>query len=156
MMKAVTSVFRGSVCVAAALIAAGAVLHGTVAHASDQLSGIWTGSYHCDQGDTAITMALTVEDGGAAHGTFAFGNLPGRSNVTPGKYLIEGRYYERGDRLQMWPAGWIDKPPEYTQSGFVLTYVGRAHWLTGRVQWNYGSAAGASICSMIILQKVSS
>jgi hypothetical protein len=147
MMKAVTSICRGCVCVVAVLIAADAVLHGTVAHASDQLSGIWTGSYHCDHGDTAVTMALTVEDGGAAHGTFAFGNLPGRSNVKPGKYLIAGRYYERGGSLRMEPAGWIDKPPGYTQSGFALTYVGRAQWLRGRIQWE---------CSPIILQKASS
>jgi hypothetical protein len=147
MMKAVTSIFWGSVCVAAVLIAAGAVLHGTVAHASDQLSGIWTGSYHCAQGDTAVTVALTVEDGGAAHGMFAFGNLPGRSNVKPGKYLIEGRYYERGDSLRMEPVGWIDKPPGYTQVGFALTYVRRAQWLRGRIQWE---------CSTIILQKASS
>jgi hypothetical protein len=146
-MKPVTSIFRGSVCVAAVLIAAGAVLHGTAAHASDQLSGIWTGSYHCAQGDTAVTVALTVEDGGAAHGTFAFGNLPGRSNVKPGKYLIEGRYDQRGGSLRMEPVGWIDKPPGYTQLGFALTYVGRAQWLRGRIQWE---------CSTIILQKASS
>jgi hypothetical protein len=148
MMRAVTSLFRCCVCVAAVLIAAGAVLHGTVAHASDQLSGIWTGRYHCAEGDTAVTVALTVEDGGAAHGTFAFGNLPGRSNVQPGKYLIAGRYYQRGGSLQMEPVGWIDKPPGYTQLGFALTYVLRAQWLTGRIEWKS--------CSTIILQKASS
>jgi hypothetical protein len=148
MIKAVTSIFRGCVCVAAVLIAAGAALHGTVAHASDQLSGIWTGSYHCAQGDTAVTVVLTVEDGGAAHGTFAFGNLPGRSNVNPGKYLIEGRYDERSDSRQMEPAGWIDQPPGYTQVGFAVTYVRRAQWLRGRIQWNS--------CSTIVLQKASS
>jgi hypothetical protein len=148
MMKAVASMFRGCVCVAAVLIAAGAVLYGTVAYASDHLSGIWTGSYHCDQGDTAVTMALMVEDGGATHGTFAFGNLPGRSNVKAGKYRIEGRYDERGDSLRMEPVGWIDKPPGYTQLGFALTYVRRAQWLTGRIEWKS--------CSTIILQKASS
>ncbi len=147
MMKPCTSIFRSSVCVAAVLIAAGAVLHGTVAHASDQLSGIWKGSYRCGQGETAVTVSLSVEDGGAAHGTFTFGNLPGHSNVKPGKYLIEGRYDERGDSLQMRPAGWIEKPPGYTQVGFAVAYERAAQRLTGRIQFDS--------CSTITLEKTS-
>ena len=83
--------------------------------------------------------------GGAAHGTFAFGSLPGRSNVTPGKYRIAGRYDERGGSLRMEPAGWIDQPPGYASSGFALTYVRRAQWLSGRIEWKS--------CSPSILRK---
>jgi hypothetical protein len=146
-MKADTSIFRAWVCIAAVLIATGAVLHGTVAQAADQLSGIWTGSYHCAQGDTAVTVSLSVEDGGAARGTFTFGNLPGRSNVKPGKYRIEGRYDELGASLQMRPAGWIVQPPGYTQVGFTVTYDRAAQRLTGRIQF--------SSCSTITLNKTS-
>ena len=111
--------------------------------AKDTLSGEWGGVYQCVQGQTAVVVSLALEKDGSVNGTFAFGNLPGRSNAKDGEYRIVGMFDAASGQLRMQPNGWIRQPPGYFPVGFTADLDPAAQRLTGHIDF-----AGCSRISM--------
>ncbi|MFI6867223.1 hypothetical protein [Nocardia sp. NPDC050406] len=75
------------------------------------LSGTWTGTYTCAQGETALT--LTIEDpvSGSARTVFAFGPSAQNPTVPHGSFEATARYANR--LLGIVQKRWIDRPSNY-------------------------------------------
>jgi hypothetical protein len=110
------------------------------AHASP-LAGIWQGQYICGQGGTAVTVELSEADAnGDVHGVFTFRNMPGKTNVSPGKFAVSGSYDAKAGKLEIWPAGWILRPPRYVPVGFSANLDLERGQLTGHMHHHTCSA----------------
>jgi hypothetical protein len=92
------------------------------------LTGIWTGSYVCSQGQTGLRLVIQATPDGTLTATFNFYALPGNPGVPSGSFTMTGSYSAAGVDLtqDQWisqPAGWemVDLssgPP--IQNGTVL------------------------------------
>jgi hypothetical protein len=108
------------------------------------LSGEWSGTYSCAQGQTALT--LTVERGCSSDdiaqhtctvdGVFAFGPLPANPKVPRGSYRYTGQIADGEDGtlvLTATPGGWLEQPPGYVTVGFTATSDAARMSLRGRI-----------------------
>lgn len=92
------------------------------------LTGTWTGSYTCSQGETGLSLVIQAVPDGTLTATFSFYALPGNPGVPSGSFTMTGTYAAGGVDLthDQWisqPAGWemVDLssgPP--AQNGTVL------------------------------------
>ena len=74
----------------------------------DMLSGIWTGTYECAQGLTAMTLSIEGESG---HGVFEFGPLKSNKSVPKGSYEFTVVANRGGYTFE--PGEWIVRPENY-------------------------------------------
>ncbi|HEU0013519.1 MAG TPA: hypothetical protein VFQ45_07530 [Longimicrobium sp.] len=78
------------------------------------LSGTWSGTYGCWQGETGLELRLRGARSGEVTAVFRF--FPVASNTTPavakGSYRMRGAYGTDG-RLVLRPHAWIDAPANY-------------------------------------------
>jgi hypothetical protein len=92
------------------------------------LTGTWTGSYVCSQGETGLSLAIQAAPDGTLRAVFSFYAVPDNPGVPSGSYTMTGTYSAAGVNLtpDQWisqPAGWemvalSSAPP--TQDGTVL------------------------------------
>ena len=110
------------------------------------LEGIWEGTYVCRQGETHAIVTLGKSDASAtARGTFTFGSLPGRSNARAGIFAIAATVQGASRDVKVVPTGWIERPENYVEIGFIVTLDANGQFLTGRVTEDG--------CSTITLQR---
>ena len=92
------------------------------------LTGTWTGSYVCSQGETGLRLVIQAAPDGTLTATFSFYAVPDNPGVPSGSFTMTGSYSAAGVNLthDQWisqPAGWemVDLssgPP--SQDGTVL------------------------------------
>ena len=80
------------------------------------LTGRWTGSYICSQGDTGLRLVLRVQ-GKALTGTFSFYPLARNPGVSSGEYTLTGTY--SATRTDLVPGRWISEPSGYQLVGLT-------------------------------------
>ena len=82
-----------------------------------RLTGTWTGSYFCPQGQTGLRLTLKATSGGALTATFSF--YPSATNVSvpSGSFALTGSYTAKG--FQLTPDHWISKPQNYSMVGLT-------------------------------------
>jgi hypothetical protein len=118
-----TSIVRpfAAACALAACIAA-APAHAQPADATG-LSGVWTGTYLCFQGPTALELVLHGNAHGIVRGSFSFGGTPDRPEVPGGSYRVLGRL--TGTSLVLRPIDEaIELPEGYIPVGIQATVTG--------------------------------
>ncbi|CAM3630660.1 hypothetical protein ACXYTP_12145 [Tsukamurella ocularis] len=82
-----------------------------------QLAGTWTGTYVCNQGETALTLTLVDPAAGASR--FDFGASPSNPGVPTGSYSVTMSL--DGADLILTPTAWIDRPGAYEMVGLRAT-----------------------------------
>jgi hypothetical protein len=81
-------------------------------NSSNDIVGIWEGSYIASQGRTGLTLNVyNVNDHYEA--IFDFYNLPGETNSKEGKYYMYGSYNELTGRYNLIGYEWIKRPVNY-------------------------------------------
>ncbi|AVL99295.1 serine/threonine protein kinase [Gordonia iterans] len=82
------------------------------------LDGEWTGTYTCNQGETALT--LTFRQGGdrQTRATFAFGPTSGNPRVPRGSFEMIG--VRITDDVVLTPFRWIDRPGDFEMVGLII------------------------------------
>jgi len=76
------------------------------------VSGAWTGTYTCLQGETGLTLSLAGAANGLVEGTFLFYPTPSNPNAATGKFIVRGWHYS--DRsLVLSPGAWLERPDGY-------------------------------------------
>jgi hypothetical protein len=81
------------------------------------LTGTWTGSYFCPQGQTGLRLTLKATPGGALTATFSFYPTATNVSVPSGSFALAGSYTARG--FQLTPDHWISKPQNYSMVGLT-------------------------------------
>jgi hypothetical protein len=82
-----------------------------------RLTGTWTGSYVCPQGQTGLRLALKAASGGGLTATFSFYPTGGNVSVPSGSFALTGSYSAAG--FQLTPDHWISKPQNYSMVGLT-------------------------------------
>jgi hypothetical protein len=95
---------------AVCLAGLGLMLNSAWAQEVDMLSGIWTGTYTCAQGLTAMTLSID-SDGESWQGVFDFGPLKGNKTVPHGAYQVTVE--QHADGYTFAPGEWIERPEGY-------------------------------------------
>ena len=78
-----------------------------------QLAGTWTGTYTCNQGETALTLTLVDPAAGASR--FDFGATPSNPGVPNGSYTVTMSL--DGTDLVFSPLAWTNRPGVYEMVG---------------------------------------
>jgi hypothetical protein len=91
----------------AATAVAAAVSH----HAASSLTGTWTGTYICSQGETGLRLAIRAGPDGTLTATFNFYAVPGNPSVPSGSFTMTGTYSHAG--MHLTHGHWISEPPGY-------------------------------------------
>jgi len=81
------------------------------------LTGTWTGSYFCPQGQTGLRLTLKATSGGGLSATFSFYPTATNVSVPSGSFALTGSYTARG--FQLTPDHWISKPQNYSMVGLT-------------------------------------
>jgi serine/threonine protein kinase len=91
-----------------------ATKHGWGLHPAS-LTGTWTGSYVCEQGQTGLRLTLKATSGGSLTATFSFYPTSTNVSVPSGSFTLTGTYTAKG--FQLTPDHWISKPQNYSMVG---------------------------------------
>jgi hypothetical protein len=93
------------------------------------LTGTWTGSYVCSQGETGLRLAIQAAPDGTLTATFSFYALPVNPGVPSGSFTMTGTYSASG--IDLTQGQWTSQPADYemvdlssgppVQNGTVLT-----------------------------------
>jgi hypothetical protein len=75
------------------------------------LTGTWTGSYVCSQGDTGLRMVIQAAPDGTLTATFSFYAVPDNPDVPSGSFTMTGTYSATGVNLTH--DQWISQPSGY-------------------------------------------
>ena len=100
------------------------------------LFSVWTGSYVCAQGVTALRLSIMVRAGGAAVATFEFGPHPGNAKLPRGEYQMTGtvRLLPRGQlQVKLVPDRWVTQPDGWQMVGLSATSDLEQQELEGRI-----------------------
>jgi serine/threonine protein kinase len=81
------------------------------------LTGTWTGSYFCPQGQTGLRLTLRATSGGGLTATFSFYPTATNVSVPSGSFALTGSYTATG--FQLTPDHWISKPQNYSMVGLT-------------------------------------
>jgi hypothetical protein len=81
------------------------------------LTGTWTGSYFCPQGQTGLRLTLKATSGGGLSATFSFYPTATNVSVPSGSFALTGSYSAKG--FQLTPDHWISKPQNYSMVGLT-------------------------------------
>ncbi|NNH72643.1 hypothetical protein HLB23_22740 [Nocardia uniformis] len=95
-----------------------------------KLSGIWTGTYTCAQGETELTLTIDPAVSGAARAVFAFGPTTKNPDVPIGSYEMTAQYVDR--ILEITQQRWIEQPSGYVMVDLLANAVS-ANSLSGIV-----------------------
>ena len=78
------------------------------------LTGTWTGSYTCPQGQgkTGLRLVIHAAPDGTLTATVDFYAIPGNPGVPSGSFTMTGTYSTAG--LDLRPGHWISRPPGYS------------------------------------------
>lgn len=79
------------------------------------LTGTWTGSYVCSQGETGLSLVIQATPDGTLTATFSFYAVPDNPGVPSGSYTMTGTYSAAGVNLT--PDQWISQPPGWEMVG---------------------------------------
>jgi serine/threonine protein kinase len=82
-----------------------------------RLTGTWTGTYACPQGQTGLRLALRATARGGLTATFSFYPTAGNVSVPSGSFALTGSYTAKG--FQLTPDHWISKPQNYSMVGLT-------------------------------------
>lgn len=100
----------------------------------DVLTGRWTGSYTCAQGETALTLDIASVPSARDQVTavFSFSALPSNPGVPSGEFLLSGTLTD--DLLELTPDRWTVQPDSgWAMVGLRGTYAATRQELTGDV-----------------------
>jgi hypothetical protein len=89
------------------------------ADGADELTGIWSGHYVCNQGPTNMKLVLAGA-GSRVSGTFEFSPLAGTNNPS-GSYTVNGTLTD--GQVTLYGDQWIKQPGSYTMVSFKITAI---------------------------------
>jgi hypothetical protein len=95
------------------------------------LTGTWTGSYFCPQGQTGLRLTLKASSSGGLTATFSFYPTATNVSVPSGSFALTGSYTARG--FQLTPDHWINKPQNYSMVGLNGAANGSDTALSGSI-----------------------
>ena len=75
---------------------------------------VWTGTYVCSQGETALWLHIVTVTGNDVRATFEFAHVPSGAH---GEYELGGRYDPHNRALVLTPGRWLSQPPNYISVG---------------------------------------
>ena len=75
---------------------------------------VWTGTYVCSQGETALWLRIFAATGNDVSATFEFEHVPSGAH---GEYELLGRYDPHKRTLVLTPGRWLSQPPNYISVG---------------------------------------
>lgn len=75
--------------------------------------GDWTGTYRCQQGETAVSIELYRTSPYLIEGNFTFSATARNPGVPFGKFRLSGRTSPGSRSVILDPAGWIERPSGY-------------------------------------------
>jgi hypothetical protein len=75
------------------------------------LTGTWTGSYFCSQGETGLRLVIQTAPDGTLTATFNFYALPGNPGILSGSFTMTGTYSAAG--VDLTQDQWISQPAGY-------------------------------------------
>jgi hypothetical protein len=81
-----------------------------------EVDGVWTGTYHCNQGLTGVRLTISGSTGGAVTATIRFYPVAANPGVEEGSYELVGSYSATGG-LVLNPDYWINEPAGYEMVG---------------------------------------
>jgi hypothetical protein len=87
---------------------------------SDEILGVYVGSYTASQGETGLTLTV-FEENGTYRALFEFYNLPGNSNAEHGSYYMNVSYDSNTGQYVFRPTTWIVRPALYIMLGLQGT-----------------------------------
>ena len=79
------------------------------------VGGVWSGTYHCAQGATAMKLAL-VPNGSVVTGTFEF-----TVGSTSGAYTVKGE--QEGSKVVLHADQWLHQPEGFFAVDFEITSI---------------------------------
>jgi len=98
---------------------------------------VWSGTYLCPQGVTAVQLRIEAAPDGSARATFEFGPHADNPNpVARGSYQLTGALFvdDRGLlELKLAPDHWIDQPPSYMMVGLSASSDAGQRVLRGKI-----------------------
>ena len=99
---------------------------------ANELTGVWKGTYECQQGHTGATLTFNSDQfGNTTNAQFDFYTAPGGPQVPNGSFVFD--VIKDGDNLQLKSNRWINRPLPYVMvdiQGRVNSQVG---YISGRV-----------------------
>lgn len=107
------------------------------------LSGRWSGTYVCSQGETALELTLRGNAHGIVRGTFAFSPTPQNPEVLTGSYPVLGRL--TGTSLVLRPVDVRQMPGAYVPVGIQATVERGGARIAGWIE--------GPICGIVTLQR---
>lgn len=87
--------------------------------AAFDLTGLWSGYYNCNQGRTALDLALEDLGDNRVWGTFSFHAPPSNANVPTGAFIMAGHYRPGTGELTLVPGDWLIRPEGYSPVGMT-------------------------------------
>jgi serine/threonine protein kinase len=96
-----------------------------------RLTGTWTGTYVCPQGQTGLRLALKATASGSLTATFSFYPTASNVSVPSGSFALTGSYSAKG--FQLSPDHWISKPQNYSMVGLAGAANKRDTVLSGSI-----------------------
>ena len=99
---------------------------------------VWSGSYLCSQGVTAVQLRIVAAPDGSARATFEFGPHADNPNlVARGSYQLTGALFVDDAgllQLKLAPDHWIDQPPSYIMVGLSASSDAGQRVLRGKIE----------------------
>ena len=107
---------------------------------------VWTGTYVCAQGSTALTLTIDLTPEGGVAAKFDFGPLPQNPDVPRGSYSMSGELaLGTGGviTVKLRPLSWLRQPPNYIMVGIDGVIDRERRRLLGRIA--HTSCAGVDL-----------
>jgi hypothetical protein len=82
------------------------------------VTGSWTGAYHCAQGSTALELEISGSED-AIVARFAFSAHASNPGVPSGSFMMTGRFDAKTATLTLTQQRWINQPPGYIMVDMV-------------------------------------
>jgi hypothetical protein len=84
---------------------------------------VWSGTYICTQGLTAVTITLELSPSGELKGLYEFGPVPSNPTVPEGAFELSGHLIATGRQSfsgELEPGEWLRRPPTYTAIAMTI------------------------------------
>jgi len=110
---------------------------------TELLAGLFTGTYRCNQGVTALRLVILDNPAmpGRITAVFSFAASATNPGQPAGSYAMEGTF--EGNAVQLNGRRWLEHPAGYVMVGLSGTYAAESQTLSGRV-----SGTGCSTFSL--------
>ena len=63
------------------------------------LTGTWTGTYNCNQGETGLRLVINANSDGKLTATFSFFAVPSNPGVPSGEFSMTGSFTAKGENF---------------------------------------------------------